>query len=91
MIAQQAKQDLESQLGLLESYLAEDANNLRNKTKNRFSMVQPQYANITPQSDAPKVRIATMIGELACETHTESIAMVSEAESCIVDYKLIQL
>jgi hypothetical protein len=61
MIAQQAKAEFQSKLANLEGYLMEDG-----RSKNRFSMIQPQYAyGQTPKAaEAPKVKVATMIGDI---------------------------
>lgn len=51
MIAQQAKGEFQSKLANLEAYLLEDG-----RSKNRFSMIQPQYTyGQTPRMDVPKV------------------------------------
>ena len=51
-------------------------------------MIQPQYtAGQTPRFEVPKVKIATMIDEAGSQS--ESIVILSDNESTIYDYKLI--
>jgi hypothetical protein len=84
MVAQQARTELQSKLATLESYLIEEGRSNRN----RFSMLQPQHTvGQTPRIDVPKIKIATMIGEVG--TNNESIVLLTDNESTIYDYKLI--